>query len=707
MCKAVWKKCLEHLDRALGGVLPWAALAGFLLGAPVRAEPVIPGLERLGEVASAKEVKMILIAELNCGACHRGAHVEGSGKPAPNLEGVGARLQAEWLRRFLSDPADAQPGSTMPDVLGEKPSLERERTVEALLHFLVSQKGDWEAPRLAKYSDPHHGGRLFRRMGCLACHSDPMGDTSEEAVRPDLVSLTHVREKYAYTSLTDFLHRPLAHRPGGRMPDFGLEFQEAADIAAYLLDTLDLTANEERAVLKPFAVDPDRAREGRKRFGTVGCAQCHALEGTVSTMEAPPGFELLARLSADQSCVRADYDLNDNQRDFLRSPVDDLDEAARMRHRLATWNCYACHERDGVGGPLRFREGVFTGDETLGNEGRFSPSLTAVGRKFQREWLLGVLQGDDRHRLRPYLHTRMPFFGEESVSLFAEGFWKADRGDSAPYDPGEPLVGGKVEAGRILLGTEGGVGCITCHALGERRGLTLRALTLSGATRRYTPQWFRENLIHPARTRPGTLMPSFWPNGEAGNREIVGGDTERQIASIWSYLESLGDASEGGPAWPPGYPDFDPGAFEIVPRSRPVIQRTFMEGVGTHAIAVGFPEGVHLAFDAEHCRLALAWRGRFLDAYQAWFSRLQPTAEPLGHDIRRFPLPEKPASEKARPRFGGYELDENGVPTFLYRVEDRRYRCRWTPNEEGGLNRELTIVGADGEKTMSRVEVAW
>lgn len=25
----------------------------------------------------------------------------------------------------------------------------------------------------------------------------------------------------------------------------------------------------------------------------------------------------------------------------------------------------------------------------------------------------------------------------------------------------------------------------------------------------------------------------------------------------------------------------------------------------------------------------------------------------------------------------------------------------------GGLNRELTIVGADGEKTMSRVEVAW
>ena len=55
-------------------------------------------------------------------------------------------------------------------------------------------------------------------------------------------------------------------------------------------------------------------------------------------------------------------------------------------------------------------------------------------------------------------------------------------------------------------------------------------------------------------------------------------------------------------------------AFEITPKERPVLLRTFMKGVGTHAIAVEYPEGIHAAFDALKVRFALAWRGRFLDA---------------------------------------------------------------------------------------------
>ena len=34
-------------------------------------------------------------------------------------------------------------------------------------------------------------------------------------------------------------------------------------------------------------------------------------------------------------------------------------------------------------------------------------------------------------------------------------------------------------------------------------------------------------------------MPAFWPEGAATVTHIFGGDTARQIASIWSYL-SLG-----------------------------------------------------------------------------------------------------------------------------------------------------------------------
>ena len=47
----------------------------------------------------------------------------------------------------------------------------------------------------------------------------------------------------------------------------------------------------------------------------------------------------------------------------------------------------------------------------------------------------------------------------------------------------------------------------------------------------------------------------------------------------------------------------------LVPKDRPMIYRNFIEGVGDRAIAVGFPGGVSLAFDADQVRLALMWTG--------------------------------------------------------------------------------------------------
>ncbi|MEZ5301017.1 MAG: hypothetical protein R3F11_10255 [Verrucomicrobiales bacterium] len=76
------------------------------------------------------------------------------------------------------------------------------------------------------------------------------------------------------------------------------------------------------------------------------------------------------------------------------------------------------------------------------------------------------------------------------------------------------------------------------------------------------------------------------------SRTILDGDTDRQIAAIWRYLAV-------GTELPPGFPDFDQGEFEIIPAERPVVQRWLHGNRGrTHAVAVGFPQGVHFAFDA-------------------------------------------------------------------------------------------------------------
>jgi hypothetical protein len=183
----------------------------------------------------------------------------------------------------------------------------------------------------------------------------------------------------------------------------------------------------------------------------------------------------------------------------------------------------------------------------------------------------------------------------------------------------------------------------------------------------------REYLINPAAYRPGTLMPSFWPGGKSFNPAILGGDTDRQIAAIFKFAESANGEPEG-------FPQNRNGEFEIVPKDRPVVQRAFIEGVGTHAILVGFPSGVHLAYDGDKGGPGVAWKGRFFDAYLTWFSRFPIFEKPLGAEIFAWPKPSG--------RFLGYRLDAKGSPTFI--TEQAGVRVEETfEGVEGGLRRTL------------------
>jgi hypothetical protein len=110
-----------------------------------------------------------------------------------------------------------------------------------------------------------------------------------------------------------------------------------------------------------------------------------------------------------------------------------------------------------------------------------------------------------------------------------------------------------------------------------------------------------------------------------------------------------------------------------------------MANAGTHAIAVGFPQGIHFAFDAEKCRLAILWKGRFLDGYNAWFSRMNPTADPLGSDVKIL--------ESASPdglRFQGYTLDQAGIPTFHYTDGTTEILDKIAPDGQGNFLRSVT-----------------
>jgi hypothetical protein len=257
-----------------------------------------------------------------------------------------------------------------------------------------------------------------------------------------------------------------------------------------------------------------------------------------------------------------------------------------------------------------------------------------------------------------------------------------------------------------------GLGCITCHKLNGHDALGIPGLDLATVPDRLRRAWFDQYLREPARFRPGTRMPSFWPDGEPTNREIGFGSgaarTRRQINSIWVYLSSL----DQNPL-PEGLADSDQFVLRPTEEGEPIVVRAFMKNVGMHAIAIGYPEEIHTAFDAQRMRFALAWRGRFLDAEGVWWKRRVEMLEPLGEDVIALssgaPFARLPDSKASWPeaedhrsdyRFDGYRLDQNGVPTFLYRYQDIQIADRLVPNASSdGFRRiiELSDTEASGE----------
>ena len=634
-----------------------------LLGAAaLGAEPLVTGFERFHASAPTIEGGRLLYNELGCVNCHGGD----TGLPAmrgPALATVTQRVRSEWLRKFIADPASVHPGAVMPQVLAKAD----EQTLVAIEHYLASLKPKVATKAAAKimHVNGGRGGELFNTLGCVACHA-PGKDFVPPDGLPKAAEFSHrsvgfgdLKAKYSLDSLGAFILDPLKVRTDGRMPKIVMDRQDSIDIAGYLLEFQGSDGRMDTPVVA-LAEDKSLAIAGRKAVVAARCAACHELPKDAA---AKP----VVLKMAEGGCLEADhakgprYQLSEAQRASLKLFLARKDEVASPKLAadltLQALNCVACHERDGKGGPDAGRKPYFQGDHNLGDTGRYPPPLTGVGGKLRPEWLAKVLAGENR--VRPYLKTKMPQYGAATAEL-GKLLGVADARAALKFE------GGDDTAGRKLMGTQGGAGCITCHRWGDRPSLGIQGPDLSNIAARLQEGWLKEYLINPAAYRPGTLMPSFWPAGKSFNPSILGGDTDKQIASIFKFVESANGEPEG-------FPQNRNGEFEIVPKDRPVVQRAFLDGVGVRAILVGFPAGVHLAYDGDRGGPGLAWKGRFFDAYLTWFSRFPTFEKPLGDQVVAWPKPTG--------RFLGYRLDAQGNPTFL--------------NEQGGVKVEETYEGVE------------
>ncbi len=606
-----------------------------------------------------------LVENLGCVNCHASGSESLDRRRGPDLHAT-ARLDREWLHRWLLDPAAVRPEATMPALLDEKEAKD-------VTAFLTSQPVT-EAPDRAPNGaavDTAQGRELYSSLGCTACHT------------PESYALDGIGSKMSAAGLAAYLNDPSRHHPGSLMPSLHLDDAEASRIAAYLTDPAPESPEE-------TATGGDAAR-GEELIRSRGCLSCHQSEDG-EPPAAPDRGPAVAHLSLDGGCLSEDpgptlprYRLDGEQRQAIRefirlqqrfpdiSPAPVYDFYRRVR-RL---RCTACHVMD-----------HFQGGQPAG-----APVLTAAGEKLRLEYLEEALLG--RVGLRDWIHLRMPRFSRDQVEPLIHGFAKA-----SGLDPSVPAMESVVSQqdtnkGLTLLGkdTEGkSLGCIGCHDWADYRAQGERAPQLSRAANRLRYPWYRRFMLNPARILSGTSMPEHFT-------DIAPEEREESIQRIWGAL-GVGSAGRFLPGLDPA-PDPWTAESRPDPSNGAVVVRTVMPEATPAAIAVGLPGGLSYCFDAGSRRLLYAWRGGFLNLEATLQKKTGDDGFTLTPQIpgtrffrsTRFPFRLADSGRLPETRFKGYRL-RDGVPEFHYSVGGAEVFERIRPGAtEDGLRWEFRIEG--------------
>ncbi len=459
-----------------------------------------------------------LFAEHRCIRCHTSA----GGMPelaadAPAFTGIGGRRNFDWLARWIADPHALRPGTPMPQVLFGADAKDK---AEAVAAYLASLKGNTQFE--AKAGDAETGKALFEKLHCVACHNQPEGGDADAKK----IAQKQVKAKFAPGAMTAFLQKPSEHYAWIRMPNFRLSPEEAGNLAAYL------EANADAPNDRPAPTDAALIEKGKGLVQSVGCLNCHTLEGSKNEFAG----KALADLGADKwtaGCVAdqpaADskaphYSFSDDDRAALRAFAA-TDRSALTRHTAADFlarqserlNCRECH-------------GKFDG----------FPTYELLLGKLRPEYAAGFIAGTETWKPRPWLDARMPNFPAYAEHLgtglaMIAGLPPKTAADPAPADTAE-----LAKAGQKLVSANGGFACISCHpvgAMGATQVFEAPGINLAHSFGRIQNSYFRRWLRAPTSVDPATKMPTYFDEeGKSPFPDVLGGDGKKTIGAVWEYL---------------------------------------------------------------------------------------------------------------------------------------------------------------------------
>lgn len=610
----------------------------------------------------------LLVEEHSCVLCHKPGpqaplSVALASRPGPKLTESAKRLKQPWIYHWLGNPQAFRPEAVMPKLFTDDRRGEVERF--AVATFLTTRD---KLPPPRKLDDnqaknwPGEGKQLYETMGCSVCHESHKDGAAD---RPARATLKGLEEKTTPEALTTFLQNPVAIDPSSRMPAFSFANGEdplrlalyligrdaaetkplvlppapaAAEIRSSLVAANVPAAEIEALSQKP--IDEQILGLGRHVMRAKRCTACHEmrLSGEDEFWKPVPAVHDFAAIAArpEGGCLDRKRTSASNAVPFFGATLDGaglnlkpgeavlafLKDAAAApgtpapgelaKLTLARFNCTACHERNGAGGlPAELVAKMIVNQTEKNSEAVSPPPLTGIGGKLLGPALRQVFEQGSR--TRPWMALQMPRFDASQLAPLPAALAAAE-GEAIQNEPFRPAADETlIEAGRTLVG-EKGFSCTKCHDMLGIASVGTRGPELARVAERVNYDWYVRWMTDPQRLQPGTRMPTVFFGGKSAYTHLLDGIPEKQRVAMWQYLlvcRSLPFPDGLRPSQKMRFPD-SKGVQAV---------RTFLPQTSARAIAIRSPDGLHLAFDAQNCRLSYAWSGEFLDMRPVWEGR--------------------------------------------------------------------------------------
>lgn len=492
-----------------------------------------------------------ILTDYSCSGCHKIPGIVASF--APPLDGIGSKVNRDWLARWLKHPHEVIGHRRMPafpladdelnnltDFLMNLKSPAGDITLEPLPGVLADE--DWDDALVRQ------GTRRFREARCISCHQvNGRGG-------PLAADLGTVASKVSPEWLYNYLRNPQKLAPGVPMPRYGFTDEDALAVTAYILNEFVDWELEESSEEAPIAPAPDYYQQGLKVLNAYNCLGCHDLQVPGAFRNMGPDLTGIGEkplVALEFGHAEIEYSRWSFIYHKLADPGQFLDNSRMPTYNFSPIEAQAVTTallalRDEV--PLRAVKAskgepavtlprgqvgqlvdkyACLACHVIGDEGYLlASSLNREGSRVNADWLQDYFRVP--YTLRPTLTERMPnlFMSDDEIDQMA-GYIQLVFIDDALDEVEVPLGDeASIKRGRKLLHEV--YGCQACHQVAGQGGYVGPPLDLTA--QRSKPGWIFAWIKDPQRYRPDTIDPNQ-------------GLTDEEALDIAAYIMSLGQES--------------------------------------------------------------------------------------------------------------------------------------------------------------------